>query len=71
MDDTLPRYANHVEVRSSVYDVMFVFNVQNGDAALQPVATIVMSPQHAKAMYALLDGTLRRYEQRYGMLPDD
>lgn len=76
-------YANAVNIGSSVYDVTLNFrlqagelNQQNGEIVITVSAenNIRMSPQHAKALAALLVKHIKEYEKQFEIklpLPDD
>lgn len=70
-----PLYSNNVSIQSLPWDVTMVFGQILGIhedaegkrvAAARPQATIVMSPQHAKAFLIALGDNIRKYEQHYG-----
>ncbi|MBK6644968.1 MAG: DUF3467 domain-containing protein [Anaerolineales bacterium] len=67
-------YANSVNVFSSLYDITLNFNAQsvvvidqNKPQILQSSneCTIRMSPQHAKALVALLTDQIKKYEENF------
>jgi hypothetical protein len=68
------RYANSVSVGMSIWDmrIRFAFAVVANDEVLKlrDVASIILSPQHAKALADLLNTRLNKYEEQFGPLPD-
>jgi hypothetical protein len=76
-------YANAVNVGTSVYDVTLNFRLQSGEKNQQTEEIIItvsgeynirMSPQHAKALAALLVHHIKGYENQFSIdlpLPDD
>jgi hypothetical protein len=67
-------YTNSVQLQLSVFDLKLLFGVIVSAAApqplMRPIAEVVMSPQHAKALAALLTAHVRGYENRFGQLPE-
>lgn len=82
-------YANAVNITSSIYDISLAFKSQapqidnQGNVMLikdQPVVNVAdelivrMSPQHAKALAAILVKHIKQYEKQFGVelpLPPD
>src|SRR5258706_14617568 len=66
----LSHYVNQVQVTSSVFDIRLnlaeMIQEESGEMALDEVATIVMSPQHAKALFLLLGSNITRWEKQFG-----
>ncbi len=66
-------YANNVALKTSIFDMTMVFGVMaevQGDVlAVTNVATVIVSPQHAKAIAALLTNHVEEYERQFGALP--
>ncbi|MGI6693205.1 MAG: DUF3467 domain-containing protein [Limnochordia bacterium] len=64
------RYSNSVELNISVYDFVFRFEetcmADDGTVGKHPVVDIVMSPQHAKALFHALNAAVQQYEERFG-----
>lgn len=76
--DEPARYTNAVNVAASQWDVTVDFQLSSqapGSTAERPVvqqhrvAQLVMSPMHAKALAALLTGTVTDWERKFGTLP--
>jgi hypothetical protein len=64
-------YTNQVEIGFSAWDVQFsIMQVhgRTGDIRGEEVATITMSPQHAKAMVIPLMNTIFQYEEQHGVV---
>lgn len=57
------RYSNSVELNISVYDFVFRFEetcmADDGTVGKHPVVDIVMSPQHAKALFHALNAAVQ------------
>ena len=66
-------YANNVALKTSIFDMTMEFGVMaevQGDVlAVRNVATVIVSPQHAKAIAALLTNHVEEYEKQFGALP--
>ena len=66
-------YANSVQVMQGPYDVTLtfrhIFDLVDGTAQGKTVARVAMSPQHAKALVAVLMERVALYEQKFGQLP--
>lgn len=76
-------YANAVNISTSIYDVSLFFSIQSPvgmekesspmvETSLQ--CSVRMSPQHAKALAALLVKHIRDYEKQYSVtlpLPEE
>lgn len=67
-------YANAVNITGSLYDVTLTFRIQTPVVMDQSKAPIIqsssecnirMSPQHAKALAALLVDQVKQYEDRF------
>jgi len=83
MEERNDFYANAVNVVTSIYDVTLNFRTQS-PVSLEPgkdplleasgICNVRMSPQHAKALAALLIKHITKYEEDYQLdlpLPDD
>lgn len=69
-------YANQVEINFGIYDFALTFRLlQPGkDTASDSVATVRMSPGHAKSLALLLTSTIKGYEEIVGseiFLPEE
>jgi hypothetical protein len=76
-------YANAVNIGTSVYDLTLNFRLQSGEQNQQTGEIIItvsaennvrMSPQHAKALAALLVKHIKEYEKQFSIdlpLPPD
>jgi hypothetical protein len=71
------KYANGTRIAASQWDVRIEFQLQQQAAGDDPaaietdvVANIIMAPQHAKALVAVLSQTVKVWESQYGPLPD-
>jgi uncharacterized protein DUF3467 len=73
------RYVNAVNIFVSIFDfeIEFLKNVpvkddESGEVSLQSHETgrVTMSPQHAKALAAVLTQHVAQYEENYGAVPD-
>lgn len=71
-EDYRETYANSVQVRVSAWDFQLTFGLANSDAdnevTIQNNQTIYLSPQQAKAFWAVLGQNLAQYEQAFGTL---
>ncbi|HEC24204.1 MAG TPA: DUF3467 domain-containing protein [Chloroflexi bacterium] len=77
-EDRVDFYANSVSISTNIYDVLLSFGIQTPitasneeEVARVDVSTqcnVRMSPQHAKALAALLVKHVKEYEQRFGIL---
>jgi Protein of unknown function (DUF3467). len=64
-------YANSARLRTSLYDFSFVLGEISADddkLECEDRVQIVMSPQHAKVLLAILDRNVRAYEEKFGQL---
>lgn len=65
-------YTNQVELGYSAWDVqMSIMQVhgRTSDVAGEEIATVTMSPQHAKAMAIPFLNTIIQYESQHGVIP--
>lgn len=76
---TAPVYVNGVQVNATPWDLSFDFQqltVVGADehgapqVAMQSVARIVMSPQHAKSFQLIFNNVLDQWQQQHGQLPE-
>jgi len=67
-------YANQVQMANTPWDIQMVFSSfqasGNGKVAIEELATIIMSPVHAKVMAKVLITQLRAYEAQFGVIPN-
>lgn len=67
-------YTNSVQLKMSVFDMVLdlgvVASTDPERTVVKPVARVAMSPQHAKALAAVLDAHVKAYETAFGPLPD-
>ncbi|MCA0351482.1 MAG: DUF3467 domain-containing protein [Chloroflexi bacterium] len=65
-------YANQVQISGSPYDFTIDFacveDVRNNTASVQPVARIMMSPQHTKVLALMLLKHVAAYEHAIGVI---
>lgn len=71
MSDAAPDlYADSVQIFMGPFGLVLEFGVQNprntGQTPPKPLATVRMSPEHAKIMTILLKRNLRQFEQQVG-----
>ncbi|WP_297430602.1 DUF3467 domain-containing protein [Clostridium sp.] len=64
-------YANTTSVEVSLYDFKFLFGIKSNTAnsEFNPNdinSTIIMSPQHAKALVNVLNENVKKYEETFG-----
>ncbi len=62
-------YANNAEIETSVWDFRLTFGeLRKAGSKLvaEQSATIIMSPQHAKALAGVLASNVREYEKKVG-----
>jgi hypothetical protein len=63
-------YANSVQIRLSVWDMMLVFGTMSQTKAeevdIENFQGVYLSPQQAKALYGLLGQNLAQYEANFG-----
>jgi hypothetical protein len=66
-------YSNSVQIRVSPWDFSFRFGhvspVGQDREIAQYDVTVMMSPQHAKATFRLLEQQVANYEKRFGEIP--
>jgi hypothetical protein len=66
------RYVNHSAVSSNPFDVRVILSElvvdEAGQAMLEQQVSIVMSPQHAKALLVLLESNINRWQSRFGTI---
>jgi len=70
-------YANNVNVGSSLYDITLQFSTQSPVGPIQPdrqpvietsgLCNVRMSPQHAKALAAILVNHIIQYESQFNI----
>jgi hypothetical protein len=67
-------YANATRIGLSAYDVRLTFGIiveaEPGKAVNQDQITVIMSPQHAKAVIKIMQDNLPIWEAQYGKMPD-
>lgn len=63
-------YASGVEISTSPWDVTLRLSIREGDTPkdVRLVATVVLSPQHAKVVAKLLAKNIDAYEQQIGKI---
>jgi hypothetical protein len=63
-------YASGVEMSVSPWDFTFKFSVREGPSPkdVRPVATVIMSPQHAWVVSRLLARNVEAYEREIGKI---
>ena len=62
-------YANNVQIETSTWDCRLTFGettMVQGKRSVEQVVSVVMSPQHAKALAGLLANQLMKYEEKLG-----
>lgn len=69
--DHRTRYANSVQVQTTLWDFALLFGMLErdqvtGETAVEEFQTVYVSPQQAKAMHELLGAQLRHYERTFG-----
>jgi hypothetical protein len=66
-------YANHVHVVASLFDINLNFGLvrkaDDEEVVVDDIATVRMSPQHAKSLAGLLRRKVKDYEDEFGPLP--
>jgi len=66
-------YVNNVGLRMSIWDFVLDFGIileaDVDKLTFRDVATIVMSPQHAKAFAKVLTRHIKGYEDQFGRIP--
>ena len=70
-DDRVPTfYASGVQIVSSPWDFSLRFSLREGDSPkdVRPVATVILSPQHAYVVARLLLKNVDAYEQQIGKI---
>lgn len=70
-DNYVSIYANQAEVGFSAWDIQISLVQIHGrtpDMVGEELATVIMSPQHAKALVIPLLSTVIQYEETYGLL---
>ena len=65
-------YANQIQVGFTPWDIQMMFRnvyiVDTGKTTIENVATIIMSPQHAKVMTQILIQHIMDYERQHGVI---
>lgn len=70
-------YSNSVNIETSLYDFCFKFGLRDREQGEKNesdlVASLFMSPQHAKSFFLLLEQNIKAYENQLGeiKLPDE
>lgn len=68
-------YSNNLLLQTSVWDFKLAFGIvadaTEDSLMVKSVVTVMVSPQHAKALNALLTRQLKQYESQYGPIPQD
>lgn len=72
-DETPTHYVNQAQVITGVFDLRIRFGFvgtdeEGGRQVADEIATIIMSPQHAKALVAILGQHVAEYERLIGEL---
>jgi hypothetical protein len=67
-------YANNANFKTSLWDLTIDFGVivgqsSTGGPKIQDVATVIMSPQHAKIFVEVLARNIQGYEEQFGEIP--
>src|SRR5687768_8202733 len=66
-------YTNNATIETGPYDVRLHFGevvgVKDDQLVVNRLAKVVMSPQHAYALAQILVSHLKRYEERFGVIP--
>lgn len=69
-DSHFTAYSNALQVHITNWDFQFEFGemqpVSSETVQIRPVATLIMSPQHAKAMAGILSKNVAQYEKDFG-----
>lgn len=63
-------YCNGVTVQWGVFDFVCQISTMSPYSETDVVAEIFFSPQHAKAFANILSKTVRDYEEKHGILPE-
>lgn len=67
-------YTNSVQMKMSVYDLALELGIVAAAdpqrTRVRPVARVVMSPQHAKALASILNAHIQAYERLFGPITD-
>lgn len=64
------RYANLAVIVHTKDEVIIDFALAYPQQPPQVVARVVLSPQHAKALLRSLEDNLKRFESRFGAIPE-
>ena len=65
-------YTNSVRISTSLHDLTLCLRLAGTDnPGGETVGTVIMSPQHAKMLLALLAKNIRVYEDTFGRIPTD
>lgn len=63
-------YANQVNFANTPWDIQMIFGhlraTKVGEAVIEELATVVMSPVHAKIMAQIMRTQVERYEAQFG-----
>ena len=65
-------YTNNANIQISYFDFRFDFRQlmpgADGGMVVERMASVVMSPQHAKALLGVLTENIRQYEEQFGSI---
>lgn len=65
-------YTNNANIQISYFDFRFEFRQlmpgADGGIVVERMASVVMSPQHAKAFLGVLAENIRQYEEQFGAI---
>ena len=68
------QYINATNIGMSFWDIRIRFTLMaeatEESIKLKDVTAIIVSPQHAKALAAILSSTVKKYEDQFGPIPN-
>ena len=63
-------YANTAKVENTFFDFKIIFgqilNASEQTLVVEHLASVIMSPQHAKTFHSILTDQMKRYEEKFG-----
>ena len=63
-------YANQFEIGFNAFEFLFDFGQVYDEGATEAHWRVVTAPAYAKVFRALLDKSIREYEEAFGIIPD-
>jgi hypothetical protein len=68
-------YTNNIQLKATMFDFVLELGLSieatEERLVIKNMTSVVMSPPHAKALAKMLTNRVRKYEERFGELPDE